>query len=310
MLPWKKENSMNTFEILERKRRIVKIGKIVSIAVIIAAIGSVFWSILWAIGLALVGFVLALFTERCLTKPYIRAYKEQLVKDILSETIDDLTYNPIGGIKRDTIDSVGMMSIGNVYIVNDLIEGSYKGVRFSQSDIQIEQTYSDYNFSINPRNSHKTTNIPYLRGRWFVFDFPHKFNCNLQVRDRSFEHAKRPGGWLYSRIKSEKIKVKSEAFDRTFEVYATDESQALKFLTQGFMKAMLRAKKDSYGEVLFCFVGKKLHVAVNDKRDNFEPPVWSPIDREAARQSIEDDRDFITDLIDTLNLDERMIVEE
>jgi hypothetical protein len=57
-------------------------------------------------------------------------------------------------------------------------------------------------------------------------------------------------------------------------------------------------------------VDKKLHVAVNDKRDNFEPPVWSPIDREAARQSIEDDRDFITDLIDTLNLDERMIVEE
>jgi hypothetical protein len=76
------------------------------------------------------------------------------------------------------------------------------------------------------------------------------------------------------------------------------------------MKAMLRAKKDSSGEVLFCFVGKKLHVAVNNKRDSFEPPVWTPIHREGAMEKITDDRDFITDLIDTLNLDERMFIEE
>ncbi len=302
---------MNTFETLEKKRRIAKLGKTVSITVIIAAaVCALFWSIWWGIVGAIGGCILLIVVDRYWIKPYIRAYKEQLVKEILSETIDDLSYNPIGGIRRDTIDSTGMMSIGNVYQVNDLIEGSYKGVRFSQSDIQIEQTYTDYRFSINPRKQIQDTAITYLKGRWLVFDFPHQFNCNLQVRDRSFKHAKRPGGWLYSRIKSEKIQAKSEAFDRTFEVYATDESEALRLLTPDFMKAMLQVKEDSYGEVLFCFVGSKLHIAVNDKRDSFEPSLQSSLDREAARQSIADDRDFITDLVDTLKLDERLFVGE
>ena len=293
----------HSFKTLENRRRIVKLGRILSIAVFVAGVCSILWSILWAIVLLLGGALLVVLVEQCLTKPYIKAYKERLVKEILTETIEDVRYNPIGGIPRSTIDSIGMMSIGNVYQVNDLIEGSYKGVHFSQSDIRIEQTYSEYKFLSNRT---KNTTISYLKGRWLIFDFPHSFHCNLQVRDRSFAHAKRPGGWLYSRIKSEKIKAKSEAFDGTFEVYATDESEALRLLTPGFMKAMLRAKKNSHGDVLFCFVGPKLHVAINNKRDSFEPPVWTPIHPEGAMENIAEDRDFITDLIDTLNLDERM----
>jgi hypothetical protein len=49
---------------------------------------------------------------------------------------------------------------------------------------------------------------------------------------------------------------------------------------------------------------------VNNRSDGFEPPVWSPIDQAAAREAILSDLRLITDLIDTLNLDERLFVGE
>lgn len=290
---------MNTFDTLEQMRKRARNGTIAVIAMV--AGGFVAFMLGFISGFLLIagGIITFIVVENRITKPYKRAYKEQLVKGILSEKIDDLRFYPHSGIDKETVKSTDMMSLGNIYQVNDLVEGSYNGVRFSQSDILIQQRTS---------NGKNTTTTTYLKGRWLIFDFNKKFYCDLQVRDRHFAYAKKSGGWFSDRDKTEKLETESVEFNRTFKVYAENDSEAFYILTPHFMEALMKAKVQADGEVLFCFVDSKLHVAVNNKADSFEPPVWSPIDRETVRRSVTKDMSLITDLVDTLKLDERLFV--
>lgn len=290
---------MNTFDTLEQMRKRARNGTIA--VIVMVAGGFVAFMLGFISGFLLIagGIITFIVVENRITKPYKRAYKEQLVKGILSEKIDDLRFYPHSGIDKETVKSTDMMSLGNIYQVNDLIEGSYNGVRFSQSDILIQQRTS---------NEKNTTTTTYLKGRWLIFDFNKKFYCDLQVRDRHFAYAKKSGGWFSDRDKTEKLETESVEFNRTFKVYAENDSEAFYILTPHFMEALMKAKVQADGEVLFCFVDSKLHVAVNNKADSFEPPVWSPIDRETVRRSVTKDMSLITDLVDTLKLDERLFV--
>ena len=291
---------MNIFETLEQMRLRARNGTIVGVVLIVAGFLSFMLTPLLGFGLVAAGLISFGVVESRFTKPYKRAYKEQLVKGILSEKIDDLRFYPHSGIDRETVKSTDMMSLGNIYQVNDLIEGSYNGVRFSQSDILIQQRTS---------NGKQTTTTTYLSGRWMIFDFNKKFQCDLQVRDRQFSYAKKSGGWFSDRDKTEKLETESAEFNRTFKVYAENDSEAFYILTPHFMEALMKVKTQTDGEVLFCFVDRKLHVAVNNKTDSFEPPVWTAIDQQKARESVLGDLSLITDLVDTLKLDERLFVE-
>ena len=292
---------MNTFETLEKMRLRARNGAIVGIVMIVAGFLSFMLAPLLGFGLVFGGIITFGVVESRITKPYKRAYKEQLVKGILSEKIDDLRFYPHSGIDKETVKSTDMMSLGNIYQVNDLIEGTYNGVRFSQSDILIQQRTS---------NGKTTSTTTYLQGRWLIFDFNKKFHCDLQVRDRKFAYAKKSGGFFSDRDKTEKLETESVEFNRIFKVYAENDSEAFYILTPHFMEALMKAKAQADGQVLFCFVDSKLHVAVNNRRDSFEPPVWKPIDRETVRKAVETDMSLITDLVDTLNLDERLFAGE
>lgn len=292
---------MNTFEALEKLRLRARNGTIVGIVMI--AVGFILFLPVPFLGfpLFLGGIVASVIADRRVVKPYKAAYKEQLVKGLLSEKIENLRFVPNSGISKDVVESTDMMQLGNRYYTNDLIEGTYNGVRFSQSDILIQHHTS------NGKSSHTTT---YLKGRWLIFDFNKKFLCDLQVRDRDFSYAKKSGGWFSDRDKTEKLETESVTFNRHFKVYAENDSEAFYILTPHFMEALLKAKVQTGGEVLFCFVDSKLHVAVNNKADSFEPPVWTPIDQESARRAILGDMRLITDLVDTLSLDDRLFAGE
>ena len=292
---------MNTFETLEQMRLRARNGTLLGIVLI--AVGFLLFLPMPFVGFPMFvgGIIAGIVADRTVVKPYKAAYKEMMVRGLLSEKIDHLHFDPDGGIDKDVVESTDMMQLGNRYHTNDLIEGSYNGVRFSQSDILIQHHTS------SGKSSHTTT---YLKGRWLVFDFNKRFLCDLQVRDRHFSYAKKSGGWFSEREKTEKLETESEAFNRIFKVYAANDSEAFYILTPHFMEALMRAREQADGEVLFCFVDKKLHVAVNNHSDGFEPPVWSPIDQAAAREAILSDLRLITDLIDTLNLDERLFMGE
>lgn len=292
---------MNYFDQLEQMRLRARNSQITAIALVGGGVVMFLLFPLLGIPLFVAGVITLLVSNTRCVKPFAKAYKEQMVKGLLAETIDDLRFYPDKGISKEVVKSTDMMSLGNIYRTNDLIEGAYNGVRFSQSDILIQQQTS---------NGKNTTTTTYLQGRWLIFDFNKRFHCDLQVRDRKFSYAKKSGGWFSDREKTEKLETESEVFNDTFKVYAENESEAFYILTPHFMEALMQVKLKAGGQVLFCFVDSKLHVAVNNKKDSFEPSIWKPIDREAATRAIRDDMALITDLVDTLSLDERLFMGE
>lgn len=290
---------MNTFEQLEQMRRKARNAQIVAVALLV--IGFILFLPMPPLGFVLfVCGIIGMAVARHVAKPYKNAYKELLVKDLLSQKFDDLRFYPDRGIEKETVESTDMMQMGNRYHANDLIEGSYNGVRFSQSDILIQHHTS------NGKSSHTTT---YLQGRWLIFDFNKRFLCDLQVRDKAFTYAKKSGGWFSDRDQTHRLKTESVAFNDQFTVYAEDDSEAYYILTPHFMEALTSLKARNQGELLFCFVDSKLHVAVNSGEDSFEPSIWHPIDRAEATRAISKDIQLITDLVDTLSLDNRLFKE-
>ncbi len=269
--------------------------------IILLAVGFFLFLLFPPLGflLFLFGIGISIYASMKKIKPYSRAYKEMVVRGLLAERIDDLTFLPSAGISKETIDGTDMMSLGNIYQSNDLIEGSYQGVHFSQSDVLIQNRTS------NGKTSSTTT---YFKGRWMIFDFNKRFHCDLQVRDRDFDYAQKSGGWFSDREKTEKLETESVEFNRIFKVYAQNDSEAFYILTPHFMEALMQVKATVDGDVLFCFVDHKLHVAINNEKDSFEPSVWKPIDRNEAMRSVNADIDLITNLVDTLNLDERLFM--
>lgn len=290
---------MNTFEQLEKMR--LKARNTQIIAGVLLATGFLCFLLAPPLGFVLFACgMIGMFAAGRAAKPYKNAYKELLVKDLLSQKFDDLRFYPDRGIEKETVESTDMMQMGNRYHANDLIEGSYRGVRFSQSDILIQHHTS------NGKSSHTTT---YLKGRWLIFDFNKRFLCDLQVRDKAFSYAKKSGGWFSDRDQTHRLKTESVAFNDQFAVYAENDTEAYYILTPHFMEALMKLKARDSGELLFCFVDSKLHVAVNSGEDSFEPSIWHPVERTEATRAIAGDIQLITDLVDTLSLDNRLFKE-
>ena len=303
---------MDVFEKLEQYRlnynRYNKWGTRITIVGIVARLGDSLGLLsdhLWWLGWLGVGAGLSLMmiADFRFQKPFTRIYKGELVQSVFAENIggfDDLRYLPDDGITEDTIESTGMMQMGNDYESGDLIEGSYKGVGFKQSDVCIQQITSGKHTRIET----------YFSGRWMIFDFNKRFRADLQVCEREFMHACSFGGIFSKGEKLHTLETESVAFNRAFSVAAENDSEAFYILTPHFMEKLLEVKAKISGDLLFCFIDSQLHVAINDEHNNFEPNMAVPIDVDSIRRSVLADLEPITELINILRLDNRFFITE
>lgn len=303
---------MNVIEKLERLRTaynrlirisgwIVAIGFLLFMADVVELINHV-----WGIGLLLVlgGLAVLGVSFSRYYFPFLQIYKGELLQSILAENLEgynDLRYFPEEGISKDTVESTGMMQMGDSYSSGDLIEGSYKGVHFAQSDVCIQNT-----IHINKTTYTET----YLRGRWMIFDFNKRFRADLQVCEKDFRYARSFGGTFSNDEKLHSIETESVAFNRAFTVAAENDSEAFYILTPHFMEKLLEVKAKISGDLLFCFIDTQLHVAINDEYDSFEPNMAVPVDADRIRRSVWEDLEPITELINILRLDNRFFIIE
>lgn len=285
---------MNLLEELEALRQ--RAWKTHVTALILMGAGLLLFLIFWPLGIPIfvAGVIAMILSHTKQVHAYTKAYKEKLVVGFLSAKIEDLCFDPAQGIAEKTVKSVKMVDTGNLYESNDLIEGVYHGVRLCQSDLSIQQRTG------SGKNS---TTRTYFRGRWLILEFDNSFAADLQVRDRTFRNTLKPGGRGSKSGKMTEIETDSQQFNEVFKVYAKDENAALAILTPQLMEALLQARTQAGGQVLFGFVGNRLHIAVNNQRDSFEPSVWKPIDPSIVGREIVADVKLITDLIDTLCID-------
>lgn len=224
-------------------------------------------------------------------------FKEKFVKGALESVFSNLTYDPKNGIDRNTIASTGMIYMGNRFSSNDLISGTYKDVKFVQSDVKIQEVETHTDSKGNTQT--EVHNI--LIGKWMIFDFNKSFKANIQVKSKFFSYSNLGVKLGESRYKT--VKMEDEDFNKKFTIHAQDEHDAFYVLTPQFMEKIKSLNEGLKGKMMFCFINNKLHIALNNNKDSFEYGVLKKLDENVINDYVSNEIKIITDFVDKLSLE-------
>ena len=245
----------------------------------------------------IVTIIVIAFATRKEAAAYSRAYKAYFVSRSLSATFSNVTYIPNQGMPYEVISRTGMMYMGDRYNSNDFVSGNYKNISFCQADVHIEREDKD--------SDGDTTYVTTFRGRWMIFDFHRDFAFNLQVAHKNFGSSRAYYG--KGQRKFEKIEVESPTFNKKFVIYGQDGFEAFYILDPAFIERIEKLGDECGGRIMLCFINQKLHIALYNGKDAFEPPRYSkPIDEKAEFEKVSHDIKAITNFVDDLNLDKNV----
>lgn len=281
-----------TMQILESLRKKCFTPLLLAVIFFVAGFIMVFCGLFAGIFPVFVG-VICFFIYFLHSRAYKKEYKGRLVQGYLATVFDGLQYAPNRGISQSVIDATDMISMGNTYSSEDYISGWYHDVAFEQSDVTIQQV------THTKDSTHVTT---YFSGRWMIFAFNKNFSYDLQVKSKDFSYATRPGG-LFNRKAMQAVEMEDLDFNRTFKVYAGNEHEAFYLLTPHLCRAMMGLKGTMDCPVMFCFTDNRLHVALNNRKNSFEPKVFSKSDPASIEQQILGEIRVITAFVDELKLE-------
>ena len=236
-------------------------------------------------------------------KQYRAAFKQAFVLRSLESVFTDLVYEPETGISYETIAGTKMMDMGDRFHSEDYVSGRYRDIFFEQSDVHIEEKHE----STDSDGHTSTTWVTIFKGRWMIFDFNKEFKANLQIAQNGFPNARRKRFFGKKETLFKKVEMESESFNKNFRVFAQNEHDAFYIITPAFMERLENLAAHNRGKLLFCFVGDRLHIAIHDNQDSFEPGgLFSNLDEERITTRIRGEIEVITQFIDELNLDNNL----
>ena len=219
---------------------------------------------------------------------YEKYYKAYFVKTSLRNILDNVKYDHEQGIDSQVLRDTRMIRMGNVYNSDDWTMAEYKGLDFVQADVEIGDSDTDGSRTL-------------FKGRWMIFGFPKKFNFRLKVIEKWF-----PSDLRYGNMR--RVEVESQDFNDLFKIYAEDDFEAFYLLDPALLEGITRLGKNYKGKIMLCFVENKLHVALHDRKDAFEPPrnVFKPLDEQAEMEKVAGEIKVVTDFVDGLRLDKKL----
>lgn len=290
-----------TFQELEEKRiiyhkktqKFTTIGIAIFLGLTILSIFTgfivVFFQLLF-FGLIFYIFI-AIFSCRQEHAAYYAAYKDYFVRAALEKTFDDLIYHENGILNAPAYNFIRR---GDVYRSEDYASGSYHGIHFEQADIHIQDEHRD--------SDGDTTYVTVFRGRYMIFDFNRNFEDRMQIVSKRFHVAriKRTGKLFH---KTERHQVESSTFNKNFKIYGEDGQEVFYILDPAFIDRIEKLYADLHCPLLLGFDQGKIHIAIDNRKDSFEPPrANKPIDEAREIEKITKDIHLITSFVDDLRL--------
>lgn len=282
----------------EKKKQITKyvlfiIGGLFALAILLSgASSSMIFIVPFIFQFVVFGFIISLialsFGTRKEAEEYRNAYKSYFITSTFNSIFTDVKYAHNSAMPREVLASTGMMRMGDRYSSNDYTVAKYKDIPFSQADVHIEEEHTD--------SDGDTTYSTLFRGRYITFDFNKKFDKKLLVASKNFSAEKCDKTFR-------KIELESIDFNRQFVVYAQNGFEAFYLLDPAVMERIEKLANLYRGNVMVCFSDNKIHIAINNNTDSFEPASSkTPIDEKAEFNKVMNDIKVITNIVDELRL--------
>lgn len=263
---------------------------------IAAVVGIIYWLLpdlrnvsIFFFGALIIPVVMIASAQKY-TKTFREIIKTELITLVLEDKFDDVQYNQHASISQATIDFTGLVKRADRFKGEDYIRGTYNGVQFETSDVEMRERVEHRDSKGN-----KTVSYPiYFKGRWYVFRFEKALDGALKI----CESYPRDSRGL------EKFDTESIQFNKKFKLYASDKKFAFYHLNPIMMEKLLELEKMHRGRIFFYYAGNELHIGVDDRQDYLEMSFRKEINQESIKV-FEGDVDLIPAIIKEMKLDSR-----
>jgi len=227
-----------------------------------------------------------------------RKYMKKAIEKLkLEKEFGDLIYRtPSKGIDIHLIEETKMIS-GDIHISNDSISGTYKNIKYIQSDLKIQKEKTIYIPDDDGEITEIQIKIPRFKGTWVILDYDKTSKYDIQIYPRFSKNN------IFTSLKKEKVNIENEEFNKHFRVYTELDNliDIEKVLTPTMIENILKLKYALKGKILICFSNGKLHIGVSNRKDLFEHvSIFKKIDEQKIINKMIKDIKTITTFIDTL----------
>ncbi len=227
-------------------------------------------------------------------REYHAGFKKDLVADSLSRVFDDLAYKPDCQFDQSALRDIDFFAHFDRYGGNDLIEAAYKGIRFVQGDVRVEEQYTVTKRDAKGNVRTETRWRDVFRGRAMRFDFADKFRGRVQVIGRRFTGTRvgsSSGEWRT-------VETELADFKDLFTIYALDPLDAMAVLTPQMVEGIFYLERALGVPMAFYFADNSMIALISTGREAFDVSGGKTLleERELLRRDVA----LITGFLDTM----------
>ena len=231
-----------------------------------------------------------------LTKNLEKEVKKHIMP-ILCKAIGDINWKQSPVISHDLyIDSKILPNTFNKVKVDDVFNGSYKGINYNI----VEAQYSKKEFR-HTREGRKTEYLTIFDGLLITLDMNKNFNSHTVIRTNLFGRFI-PNGDLKHTV------FENIEFEEKFDVFTNNEVEARYLITSSFMEHLNNVKMSFIAPAIECaFYRDKLIISLQGIPNMFHVgSVWKPLTDEKQYFKMFEEILSIIKLIDHFKLDQKI----
>ncbi len=220
---------------------------------------------------------------------YKKIYAKNITLEILKDNFGEVKYNPTDDLlPKDfakVIDNAKIPTI-NSYNNDDYISAKYKNIRIE---------YADVRMGYIPRNSDMNEHTNF-KGKWLILSFNENFKSNIQIGPKIF-NGKKTKQMLKGKEYKEIQMTDLDLADKLI-IYADHEEFVFNILKSSIIDIIKRLYKETNGKILVFFLNNQIHIGIGDKKNFFEPSIYSKFNLEKEKSKISNQINIIMKLID------------
>ena len=289
-----------------RKKALTVSGGIVAVTAVIAIVAAVAAGA-FLMFIPILGIVLAISVYIGMMHGVKLKYKKLVVPSLLKDIDPGLAYNPTGCIpKEDFRRSKIFSNTPSVYVGEDLVFGTYKGIPVRFSELKVQEKHG---------TGKNTTYHTFFKGIFLIADFNKDFKYSHWVLPDSAEAAfGQVFGNFLQKInlpgRGHMTRMEDPAFEKKFVVYTENDVEARYILSPKLMHTMLNLSerfRKGASRIGFAFMNSNVYIAIpiESGRDLFEMPSKGDLGENTARKTQEELREILS-VFDTMELDLRL----
>ena len=281
---------------------------------LLGVLSAILWPVVFAAALFLgagihiafaaasIGYIVCLWRAIAAKSRYHASFKENLVKAELSKYFGNVQYEPGGALEEESMRELGFFANWDRMNGNDMLAAEYKGIRFSQCDLAMQEKYTvKVQIQVNLGGSFddededgrarvKTRYRDVFRGRAMRFESPREYGGTTRVVHKDFAGKVMGGG--------ERVETEFVEFNENFRVFASSGVEALETLKPQVIEAIFWLTRAVSAPVALHFSGRRMHAFLSTKRDAFDVSPGHTLLEE--RELLQRDIKLVTDFLDTM----------